>query len=165
MNKKGSYVAVEDDIRVFIGVIGDEETTLGFLLAGVGETRTVNPNNYMIVTKDHSITDLEKFFLTLYQNSKIGIILIASELWHYLSPFYNSMPKKKLPIILDVPMKSTITTPLKLKEREIVKRKTGASVSVKSFVLISMRDKHRRFGRGKTIVVDYVEFNRVRCLN
>ncbi|XP_037884777.1 V-type proton ATPase subunit F-like [Glossina fuscipes] len=114
----------QDDVRVFIGVIGDEDTTLGFLLAGIGETKILPTKNYMMVTNDNSVTDVEKFFVTLYQNSNIGIILVASDIWHYLLPAYNGMIKRKLPIILEVPMKCTMTTPLKLKEREVVKRKT-----------------------------------------
>uniref|UniRef100_A0A1A9ZZ62 V-type proton ATPase subunit F n=1 Tax=Glossina pallidipes TaxID=7398 RepID=A0A1A9ZZ62_GLOPL len=124
MNVPEPQIATQDDVRLFIGVIGDEDTTLGFLLAGVGEASILPAKNYMMVTKDSSVTDVEKFFLALYQNSKIGVILVASDVWHYLLPVYNGMIKRQLPIVLEVPMKSTMTTPLKLKEREVVKKKT-----------------------------------------
>uniref|UniRef100_A0A1A9VFT6 V-type proton ATPase subunit F n=1 Tax=Glossina austeni TaxID=7395 RepID=A0A1A9VFT6_GLOAU len=128
MNAPEPQIAAQDDVRLFIGIIGDEDTTLGFLLAGVGEASILPAKNYMMVTNDNSVSEVEKFFVALYQNSKIGVILVASDIWHYLLPVYNGMIKRQLPIVLEVPMKCTMTTPLKLKEREVVKRKTDMDV-------------------------------------
>ncbi|XP_037828348.1 uncharacterized protein LOC119616156 [Lucilia sericata] len=45
--------SMDDDMRMLIGIIADEETTIGFLLAGVGESFGVLKKNrsFLMVTE------------------------------------------------------------------------------------------------------------------
>ncbi|XP_075155979.1 V-type proton ATPase subunit F-like [Haematobia irritans] len=103
--------------RFLIAVIADEDTTVGFLLAGIGEYFGIGKKNlnYMIVTEDTNLGAVEKYFHSIYNQPNIGVILIATDIWKDLLPTFDNMKKKMLPIILEIPTKNKI--PLKMKRK------------------------------------------------
>ncbi|TMW47337.1 hypothetical protein DOY81_007583 [Sarcophaga bullata] len=62
-------------------------------------------------------TEVQNFFITLYNRPNIGIILIASDIWKYIIPTFKTLKIRPLPILLQITSKSTVTKPLKLKEK------------------------------------------------
>ncbi len=61
---------------MLIGVIGEEETVTGFLLAGVGE-RNDSSTNFLKVNPNTTKVQIEDFFTSLISRKDIGIILIS----------------------------------------------------------------------------------------
>lgn len=58
-----------------VGIIGDEETVTGFVLAGIGH-RTVEGQNFLVVKADTETTVIEDAFRKLTERSDIAILLI-----------------------------------------------------------------------------------------
>lgn len=86
-----------------IGVIGDEDTVTGFILAGVGH-RTLTGENFLVVKSDTDVEEIEEAFTSLTNRSDIGILLInqfvANEIRHLLRDY-----EKTIPTILEIPSK------------------------------------------------------------
>lgn len=59
-----------------IGVIGDEDTCVGFLLGGVGELNKNRQPNFMVVDKNTAVSDIEETLKGFIRRSDIDIILI-----------------------------------------------------------------------------------------
>jgi len=91
------------EVGKLIGVIGDEDTVTGFLLAGVGH-RTAEGSNFLVVKQDTQLQQVEETFGTLSSRDDIGIILInqhiANDIRHVLKD-YNST----IPTVLEIPSK------------------------------------------------------------
>ncbi|CAG9570460.1 putative vacuolar ATP synthase subunit [Leishmania major strain Friedlin] len=101
-----------------VGIIGDEDTVTGFLLAGVGDNRVMlnqreNPEegqqsklppNYYVVTPSMPLSEIEEAFTTMCRRKDIGIIIIcqhiANDIRHLLEE-HNSV----IPCILEIPSK------------------------------------------------------------
>ena len=64
--------------NMLIGIIGDEETVTGFLLAGIGE-RNENSTNFLKVTSETDKLIIQEFFESLVSRKDIGIILISQD--------------------------------------------------------------------------------------
>ncbi|XP_028898404.1 probable V-type proton ATPase subunit F isoform X2 [Zeugodacus cucurbitae] len=79
--RASSRRSLSTDFRMLIGVVADLETTIGFLLAGVGETNGSQQldKNFMIVTEETSPHDVEHFFTYLCGRRNIGVIFVASD--------------------------------------------------------------------------------------
>ncbi|XP_037819643.1 V-type proton ATPase subunit F 1-like [Lucilia sericata] len=116
--------SMDDDMRMLIGIIADEETTIGFLLAGVGESFGVLKKNrsFLMVTEGTYVNDVQNFFISLYNRANIGVILVASDLWKHILPVLDILKRKPLPIILEIETKSSMTKTLKLKEKNVVQK-------------------------------------------
>jgi V-type H+-transporting ATPase subunit F len=86
-----------------IGVIGDEDTVTGFVLAGVGH-RTASGENFLIVRKDTDVEEIERAFDSLTQRSDVGIVLlnqhVANLIRHKLRDYAQTIPT-----ILEIPSK------------------------------------------------------------
>ena len=86
-----------------IGVIGDEDTVTGFVLAGVGH-RTVTGQNFLVVKADTEVEEIEEAFINLTTRNDIGILLInqhvANDIRHLLRDY-----TKTIPTILEIPSK------------------------------------------------------------
>ena len=78
MSKKGKAFRVKGSLLV--AVIGDEPTVTGFLLTGIGERNRKGEANFMIVTKDTTLSQIEIFFKKLLDRDDIGIIMISQNI-------------------------------------------------------------------------------------
>ncbi|CAJ1006483.1 putative ATP synthase (F/14-kDa) subunit [Leishmania naiffi] len=101
-----------------VGIIGDEDTVTGFLLAGVGDNRVMlnqgeNPGegqrrgfpaNYYVVNPSTPLSEIEEAFTTMCARKDIGIIIIcqhiANDIRHLVEE-HNSV----IPCILEIPSK------------------------------------------------------------
>ena len=59
-----------------MGVIGDEDTCVGFLLGGVGELNKNRQPNFLVVDKNTAVSDIEDTLKTFIRREDISIILI-----------------------------------------------------------------------------------------
>jgi len=100
-----------------IGVMGDEDTVTGFLLAGVGQ-RGARGSNFMVVDSKTSVSDIENKFTELTERDDVAIVLInqhvANEIRHLVKQY-----KKLIPTVLEIPSKEHPYDPEK---DEIMKR-------------------------------------------
>lgn len=87
-----------------LAVIGDEDTCVGFLLGGIGELNKNRQQNFLVVNKNTSISEIEEFFRALLIRHDIAIILInqniAEMIRHAIEA--HSLP---IPAILEIPSK------------------------------------------------------------
>mmetsp|Transcript_18015 Transcript_18015/g.18074 ORF Transcript_18015/g.18074 Transcript_18015/m.18074 type:complete len:117 (-) Transcript_18015:197-547(-) len=92
-----------DESGKLVGVIGDEDTVTGFILAGVGH-RTVEGQNFLVVKPDTDISVIEETFKSLTERNDIGILLInqhiANDIRHLLRDY-----TKTIPTVLEIPSK------------------------------------------------------------
>jgi V-type H+-transporting ATPase subunit F len=78
MSKKGKAFRVKGSLLV--AVIGDEATVTGFLLTGIGERNKKGEANFLTVTKDTSLSQIEVFFKKLLDRDDVGIIMISQNI-------------------------------------------------------------------------------------
>lgn len=102
-----------------VGIIGDEDTVTGFLLAGVGDNRVVPaqsqnpgegmpsksaPANYYVVNPSTPLSEIEDAFATMCSRRDIGIIIIcqhiANDIRHLVAEH-----TAVIPCILEIPSK------------------------------------------------------------
>lgn len=87
-----------------MAVIGDEDTCTGFLLGGIGEINAKRQKNFLVVTKETSVSEIEETFLQFTNRNDIAILLInqniAEEIRHILDAY-----DKAIPAILEIPSK------------------------------------------------------------
>lgn len=97
--------------KKILGIIGDEDTVTGFLLAGIGDnsTQKTNPQgnespNYFVVSPSTPVADVEFAFISLTNRSDIGIIIIcqhiANSIRHLLQEHQSVIPS-----IIEIPSK------------------------------------------------------------
>lgn len=95
-----------------IAVIGDEDTCTGFLLGGIGELDNERRPNYLAVTKDTTLTDIENAFNSFTCRDDIAIILIvqnvADMIRHLIDAHTNPVPA-----VLEIPSKDKPYDPSK----------------------------------------------------
>lgn len=94
---------IKSDNNLLIGIIGDEETVTGFLLAGVGQ-RNESSKNFYIVTKEDKF-QIGVMFDNLVNRSDIGVILICQ---HIANMIREKIEEHDLivPTILEIPSKN-----------------------------------------------------------
>mmetsp|Transcript_15801 Transcript_15801/g.15169 ORF Transcript_15801/g.15169 Transcript_15801/m.15169 type:complete len:117 (-) Transcript_15801:330-680(-) len=92
-----------DESGKLIGIIGDEDTVTGFILAGIGH-RNVEGQNFMIVKPDTDILEVEEVFKTLTNRTDIGILLINQSIANDIRALIREN-KKAIPTILEIPSK------------------------------------------------------------
>ena len=78
MSKKGKAFRIKGSLLV--AAIGDEATVTGFLLTGIGERNRKGEANFLIVTKDTTLSQIETFFKKLLDREDIGIIMISQNI-------------------------------------------------------------------------------------
>ncbi|CBH09074.1 hypothetical protein, conserved [Trypanosoma brucei gambiense DAL972] len=101
-----------------VGIIGDEDTVTGFLLAGIGDNRPVEAQatgdrkavaqpNYAVITPSTPLADIEDAFTNMTANPSIGVIIIcqhiANEIRHLMEGFTDHIP-----CILEIPSKGGV---------------------------------------------------------
>mgnify|MGYP006196460449 CR=1 FL=1 len=89
--------------QLVMGIIGDEETVTGFLLAGIGE-RQENSKNFYIITKEEDF-QIEEMFNSLISRSDIGVLLICQ---HIADRIRETIDKytEIVPTVLEIPSKN-----------------------------------------------------------
>ena len=104
MTTKGKGIKVKGSLA--FGVIGDEPTVTGFLLAGVGERHPKYGTNFLIVDKDTPKSGIEDKFKALLKRDDIGIILITQSIAKDVRELITSHDSV-IPTILEIPSKDT----------------------------------------------------------
>ncbi|KAG2386580.1 hypothetical protein C9374_002324 [Naegleria lovaniensis] len=95
-----------------LGIIGDEETVTGFLLAGIGDNDAKHAENFLVVTPSTPQTQIEEAFKKLTSREDIAILLInqhVAESIRYLLDSYSQIT----PAILEIPSKDSPYDPSK----------------------------------------------------
>mmetsp|Transcript_2370 Transcript_2370/g.1702 ORF Transcript_2370/g.1702 Transcript_2370/m.1702 type:complete len:125 (+) Transcript_2370:77-451(+) len=95
--------ATTDETGKLIAVIGDEDTVVGFLLAGVGH-RNAEGQNFLVVNSDTEIPVVEEFFRKVTTRNDIGIVLINQFAANLIRPLVRDY-QKMIPTILEIPSK------------------------------------------------------------
>ena len=103
MSKSKKFNRNENNL--LIGIIGDEETVTGFLLAGIGE-RNENSTNFLKVTSETDTNQIRDFFQELVSNGKIGIILISQDVAERIRETLDAYDEI-IPTVLEIPSKNT----------------------------------------------------------
>uniref|UniRef100_A0A6G3MMV3 V-type proton ATPase subunit F (Trinotate prediction) n=1 Tax=Henneguya salminicola TaxID=69463 RepID=A0A6G3MMV3_HENSL len=87
-----------------IGLIGDEDTCVGFLLAGIGDINKQRQKNFLIVTKDTIYSEIEDFFNKLITRNDIAIIMITQQIAERIRHLI-AKHDKIIPTIVEIPSK------------------------------------------------------------
>lgn len=90
--------------RHLIGVIGDQDTVTGMLLAGVGNVDTRQKKNFFIVESKTPIESVEAAFKELTGRKDLAILLInqhVADMMRHLIEDYHQM----MPALLEIPSK------------------------------------------------------------
>ncbi|RNF02339.1 ATP synthase subunit [Trypanosoma rangeli] len=104
--------------ELIVGVIGDEDTITGFLLAGTGDnSATVNEGkgekkeviqpNYIVVNPNTPLADIEAAFTNMCNNDLIGIIVICQHIANDIRHMIEEH-KEPIPCILEIPSKGGV---------------------------------------------------------
>ena len=101
MSKNKRFIRNENNM--LLGIIGDEETVTGFLLAGIGE-RSENSTNFLKVNRDTQDQQIEEFFHGLITRKDIGIILISQDVADRIRDTLDAY-NKIIPTVLEIPSK------------------------------------------------------------
>jgi len=95
-----------------IGVIGDEDTCVGFLLGGIGELDKNRQPNFLVVDKSTAVSDIEETLKLFIKRDDIDIILInqhVAEMVRHLIDAHSA----PVPAILEIPSKDAPYDPNK----------------------------------------------------
>ncbi|ESQ37927.1 hypothetical protein EUTSA_v10029066mg [Eutrema salsugineum] len=87
-----------------IAMIADEDTVVGFLMAGVGNVDIRRKTNYLIVDSKTTVRQIEDAFKEFSTRDDIAIVLISqyvANMIRFLVDSYN----KPVPAILEIPSK------------------------------------------------------------
>lgn len=87
-----------------IGIIGDEDTVTGFLLAGVGNMDIRKRGNFLIVDNKTSLKQIEDTFKEFTNREDIAVVLISQ---YVASMIRSELDKynKAIPAVLEIPSK------------------------------------------------------------
>ena len=103
MSKNKRFVRNENNM--LLGIIGDEETVTGFLLAGIGERNQDTGNtNFMKVNSKTTNDQIEEFFHSLVTRKDIGIILISQDVADRIRDTLDAY-NEIIPTVLEIPSK------------------------------------------------------------
>ena len=94
---------VRNENNMLLGIIGDEETVTGFLLAGIGE-RSENSTNFLKVNSNTTNEQIEDFFHTLITRKDIGIVLISQDVADRIRDTLDAY-NEIIPTVLEIPSK------------------------------------------------------------
>merc|ERR1711872_417788 len=85
-----------------IGVIGDEDTCVGFLLGGVGELNKNRQPNFLVVDKNTQLQEIEETLKTFIRRDDISIILINQNIAEMVRHILDGHTAP-VPAILEIP--------------------------------------------------------------
>jgi len=87
-----------------IGVIGDEDTCVGFLLGGIGEMNKNRQPNFLVVNTETPMSDIEDCLKAFIKRDDIDIILINQSVAEMVRHVIDSHTAP-VPAILEIPSK------------------------------------------------------------
>ncbi|KAG5518553.1 hypothetical protein PMAC_002949 [Pneumocystis sp. 'macacae'] len=94
--------------RTLIGIIGDEDSVTGFLLAGIGYVDNEHKKNFLVVNTETETSVIEAFFDELTSlRTDIGIVLITQHIADRIRPKIEAYAQA-LPSLLEIPSKGGI---------------------------------------------------------
>lgn len=101
-----------------LGIIGDEDTVTGFLLAGVGDNRSPSAQvhrasalgdgskdehtNFFVVTPTTSLSDIEEAFRRISKRRDIGIIIICQHIANDIRHLIQAQTET-IPCVIEIP--------------------------------------------------------------
>jgi len=94
---------VRNENNMLLGIIGDEETVTGFLLAGIGE-RSETSTNFLKVNSTTTNDQIEEFFHSLITRKDIGIVLISQDVADRIRDTLDAY-NEIIPTVLEIPSK------------------------------------------------------------
>jgi len=89
--------------NLLLGIIGDEETVTGFLLAGIGE-RSETSTNFLKVNSSTTNEQIDEFFNSLVKRKDIGIVLISQDCADRIRDTLDAY-NEIIPTVLEIPSK------------------------------------------------------------
>lgn len=110
MSKKGKAFRIKGSLLV--AVIGDEATVTGFLLTGIGERNRKGEANFLMVTKDTTLTQIEIAFKKFLDRDDIGIIMISQNIAEQIRNLIAEH-NEVIPTIMEIPSKDVPYVPVK----------------------------------------------------
>ncbi|XP_017772049.1 PREDICTED: V-type proton ATPase subunit F-like [Nicrophorus vespilloides] len=87
-----------------IGLIGDEDTCVGFLLGGIGEINKKRERNFFVVNKNTTPSDIEECFRKFLKRTDMDIIMIAQNYADMIRHLIE-IQTEPIPTILEIPSK------------------------------------------------------------
>ncbi|KAK7399851.1 hypothetical protein VNO78_11045 [Psophocarpus tetragonolobus] len=97
-------IQIPTNNSALIAMIADEDTVVGFLLAGVGNVDIRRKTNYLIVDSKTTVKQIEDAFKEFTTREDVAIVLISqyvANMIRFLVDSYN----KPVPAILEIPSK------------------------------------------------------------
>ncbi|KAJ9159331.1 hypothetical protein P3X46_024842 [Hevea brasiliensis] len=97
-------VQIPTSNSALIAMIADEDSVVGFLLAGVGNVDLRRKSNYLLVDSKTTVKQIEDAFKDFTTREDIAIVLISqyvANMVRFLVDSYN----KPVPAILEIPSK------------------------------------------------------------
>eukprot|EP01123_Difflugia_compressa_P005805 TRINITY_DN17915_c0_g1_i1.p1 TRINITY_DN17915_c0_g1~~TRINITY_DN17915_c0_g1_i1.p1 ORF type:complete len:126 (-),score=20.07 TRINITY_DN17915_c0_g1_i1:108-485(-) len=88
--------------NTLIGIIGDEDTVTGFLLAGIGDVNRQKGENFLVVSRETNKATIEEFFRKLTNRPDITIVLLSQDIANLIRPLVDEY-EKNIPTILEIP--------------------------------------------------------------
>eukprot|EP01071_Lankesteria_metandrocarpae_P003007 Lankesteria_metandrocarpae@DN2701_c0_g1_i1.p1 len=111
-----------------VAVIGDEDTVVGFLMAGVGSRDGMGRTNFLIVGTRTRKTEIEDAFKSYTQERKdIGVLIINQHIADSMR-YLVDLHEAKIPTILEVPSKDKVYDASKDSVMQRVKVFFGGSI-------------------------------------
>ena len=101
--EKFSVMALHGARGKLIGVIGDEDTCVGFLLGGIGELNKNRQPNFLVVDKNTPLQDIEDTVKSFMKRSDISIILINQNIAEMVGPHDSEQRSDIITLILGSP--------------------------------------------------------------
>ncbi|WFD29609.1 H(+)-transporting V1 sector ATPase subunit F [Malassezia sp. CBS 17886] len=99
--------------RSLIALIADEDSTTGFILAGIGDVNREGDKNFFVVDNKTPVSDIEDNFATLTQDRKdIAIVLINQHIADKIRPLVDKY-NQAFPAVLEIPSKDHPYDPAK----------------------------------------------------
>ena len=101
MSKSNKYTKMGE---LLMGIIGDEETVTGFLLAGIGERGKSGSKNFFIISNQEQ-SEIESIFNDLVKRRDIGIVLISQHVAEIIRTRLDKYDEI-VPAVLEIPSKN-----------------------------------------------------------
>merc|ERR1712113_669895 len=95
-----------------IGILGDDDTVTGFLLAGIGNVDSKRNKNFLVVDAKTPAATIEETFLRFVNDKNIAVILIAQNVADRIRHVLAEQ-EDAIPAILEIPSKDQPYDPSK----------------------------------------------------
>ncbi|CDO65200.1 vacuolar ATP synthase subunit f, putative [Plasmodium reichenowi] len=116
----------ETDLKIYI--IGDEDSVVGFLLAGIGFRDGLGKKNFFIVNSKTNKSEIEEVFKEYSSKHDCGVILINQQIADEIR-YLVDLHDKILPTVLEIPSKDKPFDPNKDSIIQRVKLFFGGDIS------------------------------------